>query len=135
MSRKLFACSIILGLYALRSFAQEVTSPSGLHAAQLRVINSGNEAIENLTVFFPGSEVQFGDVPPGSTTAYKEAPRGVYRYGAYRFELRGQVIVQPVTDWVGEAPMEGTRFTYRLEFDSNRTRPMLVRLAGVTTDR
>jgi hypothetical protein len=39
---------------------------------------------------------------------------------------------QPVIDWVGARPMEGRAFTYTIEVDVTRSRP--VRLVSVTRD-
>jgi hypothetical protein len=105
----------------------------GSHAAQLRVVNVGKEDIEKLTVLFPNGEVEFGDISVGVTTAYQEVLGGVYGYAAYRLELRGRIIVQPVIDWIGAAPMEGPRFSYRVEVNEAWS-PTPVRLIAVTTD-
>jgi hypothetical protein len=69
----------------------------------------------NLTVIFPDERIGFGDVPPGATTSYRDAERGVYAYAAYSLEIDGAVVTQPVIDWVGEVPLEGASFTYTLE--------------------
>ncbi len=93
-------------------------------AQQLRVVNASGAAIVGLTVLFPGStsasealRVEFGDLPPGTTTDYREVQGGVYRYAAYSYSSGGQTITQSVTDWVGERPMTGSRFTYRIAVD------------------
>ena len=85
------------------------------HLAQLRVTNVGNEAIEDLTVVFPNGEVEFGDIPVGATTAYEDVTGGVFPYAAYRLEIDGEPVTQPVIDWSGAQPLEGERFTYNLE--------------------
>ncbi len=85
-------------------------------------------------MLFPGSELEFGDVPVGTTTAYKGAPGGVYSYAAYRYGVGRSVVTQPVIDFVGESPMGAARFTYRLEFDSSRPRPSQIGLVEVTQD-
>jgi len=103
-------------------------------AAQLRVINSGKEPIENLTIVFPGSEVEFGSIPAGGTTAYKVVPRGVYAYAAYRYKVGRVEVTQPVRDFVGASPMGRARFSYRLEFDSSQTLRGVITLVDVTND-
>ena len=101
---------------------------------QLRVINSGKEPIESLTVIFPDAELEFGDIPVGATTAYKVVPRGVYAYAAYRYKI-GQVdVTQRVPDFVGASPMGRGRFSYELEFDSGQTRRGVITLIDVTND-
>lgn len=87
---------------------------------RLRITNNGSVPIHNLVVLFPEDRILFGDVPAGTTTEYQDVPNGVYSYAAYQFEVDGQVVTQPVLDWVGEIPMNGTRFTYVLDFDPDR---------------
>ncbi|MCG8349532.1 MAG: hypothetical protein MI924_17335, partial [Chloroflexales bacterium] len=57
---------------------------------RLRITNSGAQAIENLIVWFSEDQIEFGDIPAGATTEYKDAPNGIYRYAAYRLEVEGQ---------------------------------------------
>lgn len=104
--------------------------------AHLRVVNTGGEDIEDLTVGFPAGRIEFGDVPAGSTTAYREAPDGVYGYAAFRFKIDGQLVTQPVVDWVGEVPMAGKGFTYTLELvpSSHPFMHRMVQLVEVTVD-
>lgn len=87
-----------------------------------------------LSVLFPESSVDFGDIPAGATTAYRVASRGVYSYGAFRFTYNGSSIVQPVIDWVGEEPLKGQRFTYNLELTTNGANAGII-LVSVTKDR
>jgi hypothetical protein len=101
---------------------------------RLRITNAGTMAVEDLTVLFPEDEIKFGDIPPGTTTDYQDVPNGVYGYAAYRFEIDGKGILQPVTDWVGEEPWGGKAFTYTIGFDSNRPQGMMVQLIEVTID-
>jgi hypothetical protein len=89
----------------------------------------------NLTVVFPDFvRVPFGDVAVGMTTEYEPVRDGVYRYAAYRLEINGEIVSQPVIDWVGEQPMEGQDFTYTIEVDTTRPRYQWVRLTRVTRD-
>ena len=100
----------------------------------LRITNNGPFAAKNLTVLFPEDEVEFGDVPVGETTGYREVPHGVYRYAAYRVEIDGELVTQPVIDWVGERPMEGSTFTYVIDVDPSRAGWEVIRLSRVTKD-
>jgi hypothetical protein len=85
---------------------------------------------------FPNSlRVSFGDVAPGATTDYRDVPGGVYRYAAYRLTIDGVITDQPVVDWVGEVPMVGIAFTYRIDVDTSRPRGQIVRLVAVTRDQ
>ena len=86
-------------------------------------------------VIFPNSvRVPFGDVAPGATTDYRDVPGGVYPYAAYRFTVDGVTLDQPVIDWVGEVPMTGVAFTYRIDVDTRRPRGQIVRLLSATQD-
>ena len=92
-------------------------------------------AARNLTVQFPDFVlVPFGDVAIGATTAYEPVRDGVYRYAAYRLQINGEIVSQPVIDWVGEQPMEGRDFTYTIDVDTSRPRYEWVRLIRVTRD-
>lgn len=103
-------------------------------APRLRIVNAGDLAIENLTVLFPDGELAFGDVAAGATTEYMHAPSGVYRYAAYRYEVDGEERLQPVIDWMGEAPMEGESFTYTIRYDPSQTDMLAIQLGEVTQD-
>ncbi|MCJ7513066.1 MAG: hypothetical protein MUO23_08870 [Anaerolineales bacterium] len=120
-----------LGRVAIAIFFALESACSGLPGAsspgrvpqQLRIANGSNEDIAGLTVLFPAASldppvirVEFGDVLAGATTDYREVPSGVYRYAAYEYKLGGRVLTQRVEDWFGETPIEGHRFTYRIEF-------------------
>lgn len=87
-----------------------------------------------LSVLFPESSVDFGDIPAGATTGYRVASKGVYSYGAFRFTHNGASVVQPVIDWVGEEPMKGQRFTYNLELTTNGAQAIMV-IVSVTKER
>jgi hypothetical protein len=91
--------------------------------------------IENLIVLFPEEKIEFGAVPPGTTTEYKPVSKGVYGYAAYSYDLEGTNIGQPVIDWVGEEPMEGTDFTYVIDLDPSRDPVMRIQLQNVQRDR
>lgn len=115
-------------------------SPTGPSAEtqtpRLRIVNEGSSSATALVVTFPNTvRVSFGDVAPGATTQYSDVPGGVYRYAAYRLTIDGALIDQPVIDWVGEVPMSGTAFTYRLDVDTSRPRGQIIRLISVTRDQ
>jgi hypothetical protein len=120
-------------LIALSVILANCQSPSP-QSPHLRIVNGGTTPVKNLTVLFPQDEIEFGDIPAGATTEYKEVPNGVFRYAAYRFEMDGRIITQPVIDWVGEEPMEGNAFTYTIEVDFSRPQLQMVLLISVTRD-
>lgn len=114
----LFKLSLLITAWAV------VLSGCNLGASnvpRLRIINNGSVPIKNLVVLFPQTRIEFGDVPAATTTKYKEAPTGVFRYAAYQFEVDGQVVTEPAIDWIGENPMSGNSFTYIIDYDPNRT--------------
>ena len=87
--------------------------------------------MRSLTVLFPDSQTAFGDVAVGATTAYRTVARGVFRYAAYRLDIDGEIVTQPVIDWVGESPMEGRSFTYTIDVDFRRPRLQTIQLVRV----
>jgi len=103
--------------------------------AALRVVNVGAASVAGLVVLFPGERIAFGDLPGRGSTSYRSAGKGVFRYAAYEFQAAGRVQNQPVTDWVGEQPMEGKSFTYSVELvqGDQPSTPML-RLVDVRRD-
>ncbi len=101
---------------------------------RLRIKNSGTMAVENLTVYFPEDEINFGDIAASTTTEYQDVPNGVFGFAAFRFELDGQVSLQPVEDWVGEVPLQGNNFSYTIDFNPNRSPWGMVRLIDVSVD-
>ena len=107
---------------------------NGSEDARLRIRNAGATPIAKLTVIFPDDRISFGDVAPGTTTAYQRVRNGVYAYGAFSFELDGAIVTQPVIDWVGEEPTESGAFTYTLELAPRASQFPFVRLVSVTQD-
>jgi hypothetical protein len=90
---------------------------------RLRVINTGSFPIHNLVVIFPEARIEFGEIPAGAATEYKDVPHGVFSYAAYQFEVDGQVVELSVLDWVGEKPMSGISFTCEVNFDPGNIDP------------
>jgi len=64
-----------------------------------RIINQSKLLLHNLAVVFPDERNEFGDVPGGTTTVYRDVPQGVSRYAAYDVEVNGQCYEQPVIYW------------------------------------
>lgn len=112
------------------------STPSGPSSGQqLRIVNAGPLSLHQLSALFPAEQVLFGDVHPGATSPYRAVPSGVYRYSAWRFERDGALVVQPVIDWVGEAPMEGEAFTYTITMRRGEDGVDRVWITDVTRDR
>jgi hypothetical protein len=118
------------------------TPKDGATALQkLRIENVGTVDIKGLTALFPGATadspaalVEFGDVPAGKTTDYRSVPSGVYRYAAYEYTLDGSTVQQAVMDWVGESPMKGSNFTYRVRLDPAKVRGDQIELIAALLD-
>jgi WD40 repeat protein len=120
----------------------EATIPAKTPDAQsqlqrLRITNQSTFTLHNLVVRFPDERIEFGDVPGGTTTEYREISQGVYRYAAYDVEVNGQKYQQSVVDWIGETPMQGESFTYIIEVDPTRwqTEVQVIRLVQVSMDQ
>jgi hypothetical protein len=116
-------------------------SQGGHSLQQLRVLNTGSEDIQNLTILFPGptsdaeaTRVEFGDVPAGKLTDYRNVASGVYRYSAFAYTLERRVINQAVMDWIGESPMKGAKFTYRLALHPQKVPGDQMQLVQVLID-
>jgi hypothetical protein len=103
----------------------------------LRISNQSNIPIKGLVVHFPVDQIVFGNVPVGTTTEYHEVQGGVYRYAAYTAEVNRKNYEQPVVDWIGEAPIEGTAFTYIVKVDPQRweTAGQVIQLVRVKKDK
>ena len=101
---------------------------------RLRVSNLGAVPIQNLTVIFPKDKVYIGDLGAGATSEYRIVPNGVYAYAAYQYRVNGKDITQPVTDWMGESPMKGLAFTYKVDYDPARKNMLQVRLVEVVRE-
>lgn len=128
-----FAVVVASANCGARVSSPPATGPS-TQLQRLRIVNEGPSAATALVVAFPDASVSFGNVAPGATTNYRDVPRGVYGYAAYRHRVRGVVVNQLVFDWTGEAPMAGIAFTYRINVDTSRPRGFMIRLVSATRD-
>jgi len=111
----------LLLLTPLWAIALSGCNSSSVEVQRLRITNQGSIPIKNLVVLFPHDRIEFGDVPAGTTTEYKEVSSGVFRYAAYQFEVDDRVVTEPAVDWIGESPLNGILFTYTIDFDPHRT--------------
>jgi hypothetical protein len=127
---------LLVVVAALGTLAPGCDTSTGPPAASLRIRNAGATPLSALRVGFPEAGVAIGDVPAGATTAYHAVPGGVYGYAAFRFTHQGKEVIQPVIDWVGEAPLEGRRFTYTVALiTSDDRRGPWIDLLDVARDR
>lgn len=62
--------------------------------SELRILNSSSYDVEDLVVIFPEQEIAFGNVAAGGASRYEEVQGGVYRCGAFRFEIDGERLGQ-----------------------------------------
>ncbi len=112
----------------------EVSPTPAASGQRLRLTNSGSADIFKLVVLFPDGRVTFGDLAAGQTSEYQDVPGGVYGYAAYEHELKGETIMQPVIDWVGESPMDGSAFTYTIQLIVTAEGYDFIELVDVTRD-
>lgn len=138
--RYLISLFLFLVFLAACAAQKTETTPAPMQQ-QLRVSNTGSIDIKGLVVYFPGlhpeaeaTKLDFGDLPAGQTSAYQDAPTGVYAYAAYAYSLDGREIMQPVTDWVGEAPIAGEKFTYQIMLSLQKPQGDQMRLTKVLVD-
>lgn len=123
----------VLAVMLLLGSAGMLACAPNAQGQRLRIVNQGSAPITNLRVLFPDQEIGYGDVAANATTEYKVAPKGVYAYAAYRYDVNGETVTQPVIDWVGETPIEGNAITYTIRYDP--ARPPLQRIELVTVTR
>lgn len=124
---------VVLLLIAVLAVALFACAPQE-QGQRLRIINAGSEPITNLRVLFPDQEIVYGNVGANAMTDYKVAPKGVYGYAAYRYDVDRQTVTQPVIDWVGEEPMEGSTFTYTIRYNPTTEQFMKIELTNVNRD-
>lgn len=110
-----------------------VCDAAGVAAPCLRIMNSSEQHLGQLKLYFASESVEFGDVPAGSFTPYIHVSRGVYSYGAFTFMVNGALKEQGVADFVGEVPLKGGAFTYILGYDANYKGPLYI--AKITDDQ
>ena len=130
-------------LFALISACtlQKNTATPTPELQQLRITNRGSSDITGLVILFPGSspeaeatKIEFGDLPAGQTSAYRSVPSGVYAYAAYNYRIGDREVTQAVTDWVGESPLAGKKFTYQLALDLQKIDGDQMQLIDVLVD-
>jgi hypothetical protein len=101
----------------------------------LRITNNSEIDIERLVVIFPEDRVDFGAIAGGATTEYLPVPNGVYHYAAYELEVGGERYELPVIDWMGEEPVPGEAFTWRVDVNPDRGQWEIIQLVQATVDR
>jgi hypothetical protein len=106
----------------------------GRNNAQLRIINSGSAALQDVIIVFPNDEVKFGDIPAQSASRYVAVKHGVGPYAAFRFIWNGVEVRQNVMDFIGWKPISGQAFTYRVQLEPRASQPFL-RVTKVEKDR
>lgn len=130
-------------LFALISACtlQKNTATPTPELQQLRITNRGSSDITGLVVLFPGtnsvaeaSRVEFGNLTAGQTSTYRSVPSGVYAYAAYNYRIGDREVTQAVTDWVGESPLAGKKFTYQLALDLQKIDGDQMQLIDVLVD-
>lgn len=114
----------------------DTSTPTQVNPQRLRIRNAGATEIKGLVVIFPMDRIEFGNIAPDSTTEYKTVPNGVLPYSAYSYQIDGQVKDQAVMDWIGVLPLEGSDFTYTVDFDPSRfSQNEGIKLLNVTTEK
>lgn len=112
----------VLGACAAPSSAEvtpprPTTSSTSFTPVRLRITNTSATPLDQLIVMFPNEQIDFGAIPAGATTDFQPVQGGVYSYAAYRATINRQPLTQGGSDWLGEQPLVGTRFTYVLSIN------------------
>jgi hypothetical protein len=85
-------------------------------AVLIRIKNSGTFNYENVVVNTGGGENNYGSIPSGQFSEYKEFT-SAYRYAYIRLEINGQTALLQPFDYVGETPLENGKYTYVVTAD------------------
>jgi hypothetical protein len=81
----------------------------------IRVENSGEFDIEGIWLVFPRQEIEFGEIPAGTTSEYVAVSRGVYNDIRFRLIIDGGLYTQYRLDGpMFVQLMEGSKFTMNL---------------------
>ena len=138
---KYFIFAVLLFALLSACTLQKDTAPRTPELQLLRITNRGSSDITGLVILFPGSspeaeatKIEFGDLPAGQTSAYRSVPSGVYAYAAYNYRIGDREVTQAVTDWVGESPLAGKKFTYQLALDLQKIDGDQMQLIDVLVD-
>lgn len=98
-------------ILVLAGSCAEMHMPSG--GVHVRVENASNFPMNQIEVGFPDTLVSYGDLPPGSKSAYREVPAAYDIAGVTMTVGEKKLRLQPV-DFVGEEPLKPGLYTYVL---------------------
>jgi hypothetical protein len=115
---------VLLGARAAGALPAATGEPVATAGSRLRIRNAGPDDLRALTVLFPDARIDFGAVPAGATSDFRDVPGGVYAYAAYEARVDGTRRDVPVIDWVGEAPLPAADYTYVVAVDGDAGLPI-----------
>jgi len=80
---------------------------------EVRILNKTGNRIYGAII----NDVQYGTIENNSYSEYKEHDV-IYRYGYVKVQIdTTEYTIQPI-DYVGEKPLKGGKYTYKLELDN-----------------
>jgi len=106
--------ALLIGLLLSLGACDSVSLSGG--KVEIRVVNEGSVAFDQLTIALPGYNETFGALPAGAATPYTSVETA-YRYAFFEVRAAGvNLRLQPV-DYVGEEPLKAGRYTYALKVE------------------
>jgi hypothetical protein len=83
---------------------------------QVRVANLSDVDLERVVVKFPSQEEDYGRIPAGGRTEYREIGEA-YRYAHVVAGIDGRTVELQPMDYVGEKPIAPGNYTYELSYN------------------
>jgi len=93
--------------------ASSCADPVASGPVEIRVENASTAVMEAVRVEFPGDWEEFGTLTPGEATGYRTV-KLAYRIATVEATVAGELHRLQIIDLVGETPLSGGRYTYRL---------------------
>jgi hypothetical protein len=81
---------------------------------EIRVHNASAATMADVVIHFPDESVEYGTLAPGEASGYR-AVELAYRIASVAVTIDGESHGLQVVDYVGEEPLMGGRYTYRLD--------------------
>jgi hypothetical protein len=87
---------------------------------EVRVHNASAGIMEDVIIHFPEESAEYGTLAPGEASGYRTVELA-YRIASVALTIDGEARGLQVIDYVGEEPLAGGRYTYRLGLFEGRS--------------
>jgi hypothetical protein len=98
----------------LWAVASSCANPVSSGPVEIRVENASAAVMEAVRVAFPDEWQEYGTLAPGEASGYRTVALA-YRIATVEATVGGELHRLQVIDFVGETPLSGGRYTYRLD--------------------